>query len=141
MEYPECIFCKIANGQIPSNKVYEDEQILAFLDVNPVSAGHTLVVTKEHFSDFTQVPKNLVSHAYLVAQLVAQACVKELKASGVNVLTNAGKAAGQEVFHFHIHVIPRYKNDGIGIPFEETTKLLPSDQLPLLADSIKKGLE
>lgn len=134
-----CIFCKIAGGEIPANKVYEDQDIVAFLDVNPASKGHTLVVTKEHFQDFARVPKNLLSHAFLVAQLVSQACLKELGADGVNILTNVGQAAGQSVFHFHVHVIPRYANDAIGLPF--VPRALPSDQLPLLASSIKKGLE
>ncbi len=135
----DCIFCKIAQGLIPANKVYEDEAIIAFLDVNPASKGHTLVVTKRHFQDFTQVPKDLLAHAYQVAQLVSQACLTQLGASGVNVLTNIGHSAGQSVLHFHIHVIPRYDNDVLGAPFSHHLAL-PSDQLPLLADSIRKGL-
>lgn len=134
-----CIFCKIGNGEIPSNKVYEDQDVVAFLDINPASRGHTLVIPKEHFDDFTKAPRDVISHVFLVAQLVSQACIKELGADGVNILTNVGEAAGQSVKHFHVHVIPRYKNDSIGLPFKP--KALPSDQLLLLADSIKKGIK
>ncbi len=134
-----CIFCRIARGEIPTNKVYEDQDVIAFLDINPASVGHTLVVSKEHFDDFTKAPKDVVSHVFQVAQLIAQACLVELKADGVNVITNIGKAAGQSIGHFHVHVIPRYANDRIGIPFGKTLSL-PSDQFPQLADSIRKGL-
>ena len=90
-----CLFCKIASGQIPCNKIYEDQDVIAFLDINPASKGHTLVVTKEHFQDFTKTPRDVIGHVYSVAQLISQACIKELKATGVNVITNAGKSAGQ----------------------------------------------
>lgn len=136
-----CLFCKIASGQIPCNKIYEGQDVIAFLDINPASKGHTLVVTKEHFQDFTKTPRDVIGHVYSVAQLISQACIKELKATGVNVITNAGKSAGQSVLHFHVHVIPRYDGDGIGIPFEPSVPLIGSEQLPLLANSIKKGIE
>ena len=81
-----CLFCKIASGQIPCNKIYEDQDVIAFLDINPASKGHTLVVTKEHFQDFTKTPRDVIGHVYSVAQLISQACIKELKATGVNVM-------------------------------------------------------
>lgn len=135
-----CVFCKIARGEIPACKVYEDQDVLAFLDVAPASKGHTLVITKEHFKDFTLVPKDLVGHLFQVAQLVSQACLAKLGATGVNVLTNIGRTAGQSVMHVHVHVIPRYDNDHIPQLFSKSISL-PSDQLPLLADSIKKGID
>ena len=135
-----CVFCRIARGEIPCNKVYEDQDVIAFLDINPASIGHTLVVAKEHFDDFAHAQKSIVSHIFQVAQLVSQACLVQLNATGVNVLTNIGEAAGQSIPHFHVHVIPRYANDRIGIPFSHTLTL-PSDRFPLLADSIKRGLE
>lgn len=135
----DCVFCRIARGEIPSNKVYEDERVVCFLDNNPASKGHTLVVTKAHYENFTTLPKDLLSHAFQVAQLVSQACIAQLGATGVNILTNVGSSAGQSVPHFHVHVIPRYENDSVGKLFEHTLAL-PSDQLLLLADSIRKGM-
>jgi len=135
-----CVFCKIGRNEIPSNKVYEDQDVIAFLDVNPASKGHTLVVTKEHFADFTKVPKSLVAHSYQVAQIISQACVGQLGATGVNVLTNVGRSAGQSIPHFHIHVVPRYNDDRIGELFNHPLEL-PSDSFPMLASSIKSGIK
>jgi histidine triad (HIT) family protein len=134
-----CIFCKIANGNIPSYKVYEDNDVLAFLDVNPASRGHTLVVTKEHFDSVVTCPKAILDKAFEVAQLVAQAEIKQLGATGVNILTNCGKSAGQTVNHFHIHVIPRYDEDGLKLEFPP--KQLENSQMDQIKDSIKKALE
>lgn len=139
MEDTSCIFCKIANGTIPSYKVYEDNDIIAFLDVNPASRGHTLVVTKEHFESMVHTPKAILDKAFEIAQLVAQAQIAHLGASGVNVLTNIGEAAGQSVHHFHIHVIPRYENDGLKLSFPP--KELTSGQMDEIKDSIQKGLK
>ncbi len=133
-----CIFCKIARGEIPSYKVYEDDVVLAFLDVNPSSRGHTLVVPKEHFDDMTKCPKDILDYCFEVAQLIAQAQIKELGATGANVLTNIGKSAGQSVRHFHIHVIPRYDNDGLKLAFPP--KQLEDKEMLLIQDSISKGL-
>ena len=134
-----CIFCKIANGNIPSYKVYEDNDVLAFLDVNPASRGHTLVVTKEHFDSVVTCPKAILDKAFEVAQLVAQAEIKQLGATGVSILTNCGKSAGQTVNHFHIHVIPRYDEDGLKLEFPP--KQLENSQMDQIKDSIKKALE
>lgn len=133
-----CIFCKIANGTIPCYKVYEDDLVIAFLDVNPASHGHTLVVPKEHFSNMTTCPKNILDHVFEVAQLVAQAQIAQLGADGVNIISNIGKAAGQSVEHFHVHVIPRYHNDGLKLNFPP--KQLEEKEMLLLQDSIKKGI-
>ncbi len=138
MKDTSCIFCKIANGTIPSYKVYEDNEIIAFLDVNPASRGHTLVVTKEHFSNMTTCPKNILDRAFEVAQLVAQAQIAHLGASGVNVLTNVGESAGQSVQHFHIHVIPRYDNDGLKLSFPP--RQLTDSEMSDITKSIKNGL-
>ena len=113
MKDTSCIFCKIANGTIPSYKVYEDNDVIAFLDVNPASRCHTLVVTKEHFSNMTTCPKAILDKVFEVAQTIAQAQIAQLGATGVNVLTNCGESAGQSVPHFHIHIIPRKTGDGI----------------------------
>lgn len=133
-----CIFCKIANGTIPSYKVYEDNDVIAFLDVNPASRGHTLVVTKEHFDNMATCPKAILDKVFEVAQTVAQAQIAHLGASGVNVLTNIGKSAGQSVHHFHVHVIPRYDEDGLKLEFPP--KQLAASEMKEIKDSIEKGL-
>lgn len=140
MNYKEdCIFCKIGRGEIPCAKVYEDAEILAFLDVNPVSKGHTLVITKEHFKNFLLVPKDLLGKAMSVAQKIAQAQVEQLGAKGCNIITNVNEIAGQSVMHVHIHVIPRYdEGDGLKLNFEP--KEIEQFNLPVLASQIKKGL-
>lgn len=135
-----CVFCKIISGEIPCHKVYEDNQILAFLDISQTTRGHTLVVTKEHFQNFLYVPKDLLSRAISVAQQIAQAEVASLGAKGVNILINTNEVAGQTVMHFHIHVIPRYdSNDNLKIEFIPAQ--IGKINLPMVAEEIKKDLE
>jgi len=135
----DCIFCKIARGEIPCAKIYEDDEILAFLDVSPASKGHTLVITKEHFDSMLTVPSDLLAKAFRVAQRIAQVQETNLGAKGVNVLTNIHKIAGQSVNHFHIHVIPRYNpNDGLKLGFEPNE--IEHFNLPVIAVNIKKGM-
>jgi histidine triad (HIT) family protein len=138
MKDTSCIFCKIANGTIPSYKVYEDNDVIAFLDVNPASRGHTLVVTKEHFSNMTTCPKAILDKVFEVAQTIAQAQMAQLGATGVNVLTNVGESAGQSVHHFHVHVIPRYDNDGLKLSFPP--KQLEDSEFTSIKSTIEKGL-
>ncbi len=138
MEDTSCIFCKIANGEIPSYKVYEDCDVIAFLDVNPASRGHTLVLPKDHYTSIVTTPKAILDKAFEVAQLVAQAEIAQLGASGVNVITNCGKSAGQTIDHFHIHVIPRYEHDGLKLDFPP--KQLADSTMKEIKDSIEKGL-
>ena len=131
-----CIFCKIARGEIPCHKVYEDDKILAFLDISQTTKGHTLVITKEHFDNFLFVPKDLLAQAISVAQKIAQASVTSLNAKGVNILINTNEAAGQTVMHFHIHVIPRY-DDSDHISIEFTPNAIEKLNLPAVASEIK----
>ncbi len=133
-----CIFCRIARNEIVSYKVYEDDCVLAFLDVNPAARGHTLVVPKEHFDDITTCPKDILDHVMHVVQTIAQAQIKELGATGVNVISNVGEDAGQSVKHFHVHVIPRYAKDGLKLEFP--AKQLEAGEMKLLADSIRQGI-
>jgi len=135
----DCIFCKIARGEVPCAKIYEDDEILAFLDVSPSSKGHTLVITKEHFDSMLTVPSDLLAKAFRVAQKIAQVQETNLGAKGVNVLTNIHEIAGQSVNHFHIHVIPRYNpNDGLKLGFEPNE--IEHFNLPAIAGNIKKGM-
>ena len=107
----DCIFCKIVRGEIPSTKVYEDDDIMAFMDIGPVIKGHTLVIPKQHHDPLMNVPKDLLKKLILVVQRIATAQVSGLKADGVNVSQANGEIAGQIIQHVHFHVIPRYKDD------------------------------
>ena len=140
MENKDCIFCKIAEGIIPSHKVYEDDDVLAFLDISQVTPGHTLVISKKHFSNFLTTEKDVMHKVMDVAQRIGQAQMSILGAKGVNILTNVNKEAGQSVFHFHVHVIPRYiANEGFRIEMRENDKLSELS-LPAIADEIKKAI-
>ena len=108
---PDCIFCKIIDGDIPSFKVFEDEKTLAFMDISPVNPGHVLVIPKYHVPDLMQIPTDWLKATVATAQTVAQAVDKALKPDGMNILQSNGAAAGQSVFHLHVHVIPRTAGD------------------------------
>lgn len=107
------IFTRIVNGEIPAHRVYEDDQTLAFLDINPASRGHTLVIPKQEFADLLTTPPELLAAVALTSQKVAQAIMDVLRPDGINVVQNNGAAAGQVVFHYHMHLIPRWEGDGV----------------------------
>jgi histidine triad (HIT) family protein len=109
-----CIFCKIVKGEIPSSKVYEDDDVLAFLDIAPVNIGHTLVIPKGHFENILKTPEETMVHMMKVVKKVSHG-LDVLKPDGININMNNKSAAGQVVFHSHIHVIPRYEGDGFGL--------------------------
>jgi len=113
MTSSDCIFCKIVNGRIPCNKIYEDEHILAFLDIRPVSDGHTLVVPKAHFEKLHQCPPQVLSSIASCVGKIVQAVVGVAGAAGYNVLCNNGRVAGQLVDHVHFHIIPRNEGDNV----------------------------
>jgi len=106
-----CIFCKIINHEIPATVLYEDETALVIMDIGPIVEGHALVIPKIHFEQLTDLPDDQVAHLHQVAKKIAQAQQRALQATGINILQNNGVAAGQEVPHFHIHVIPRFDDD------------------------------
>lgn len=106
-----CIFCKIANKEIPGKYVYEDDLCVAFLDLSQVTKGHTLVVPKAHVKNILDADSLLSSHLFKVATILSQKITRQLNAEGCNILSNANQIAGQTVMHFHIHIIPRYKED------------------------------
>lgn len=108
----ETIFSKIISGEIPAEKVYEDDYAYAFLDINPVNPGHTLVVPKKWSSGFLDASEDTICHLIPAIQKVAMAVKAATGAPGVNIIQNEGAAAGQKVFHLHFHVIPRFENDG-----------------------------
>jgi len=104
----DCIFCKIANGEIPSDKVYEDENFRVILDLSPASKGHMLILPKSHARDITELKEDIAGKALVLAAKLGRASMSALGATGFNTLANTGESAGQTVFHCHIHVIPRY---------------------------------
>ena len=132
------VFCKIIDGEIPCYKLYEDDDVLAFLDISQVTKGHALVVPKKHYDNFLATPQEVMHKVMDIAQRIGQVEIK-LGAEGVNILTNCYEAAGQSVPHFHVHVIPRYSNNG-GFILEMHSN---SDglNLPAIAEDIKKGLK
>lgn len=108
-----CIFCKIAKGEIPSHKVYEDEHVLAFLDIRPVNAGHTLVIPKDHFENIYTTPDETWARISLAVKKVALAVKEGVDADGINLSMNNEAPAGQVIFHAHVHIIPRKIDDGL----------------------------
>ena len=108
MKKDDCIFCKLANGDIPTTTLYEDEDFRAILDLGPATKGHTLILPKEHFRDLTELSPEISSKVLGVARHIGMALMKGLGAKGFNVIQNNGEAAGQTVMHYHVHVIPRY---------------------------------
>jgi histidine triad (HIT) family protein len=108
----ECIFCKIINKEIPSEKIYEDDLVFGFLDINPVNLGHSLLIPKEHFENMHEVPDDLASHIIKIAKKISKA-IKKSGAEGTVISMNNGSAAGQTVFHQHTHIIPRFEKDNL----------------------------
>ena len=113
-----CIFCKIAEGQIPSNTLYEDDNFRVILDIAPAVKGHAIVLPKSHSADLLCVDPLTAERALTVISRVANAIKKALGCDGINILQNNGSAAGQSVFHLHFHIIPRYENDDFRIPWK-----------------------
>ena len=116
----ECIFCKIVDGELPATLVASDERALAFMDINPATAGHTLVIPRAHAQDIHDVAAEDLVAAVLLAQRVAGLARERLGADGVTLMQASGRAAWQTVFHFHIHVIPRYTGDPLALPWVPT---------------------
>jgi histidine triad (HIT) family protein len=108
----DCIFCKIIKGDIPSNKVYEDDNVFAFLDITPVNLGHTLVIPKKHFTNIYETPEDILIHVMKAVKSISKATKTALGADGVNIIMNNDAGAGQIIMHSHVHVIPRFNNDG-----------------------------
>ena len=134
MRKDNCIFCKIINGEIPSHVLYEDEQFKVILDVNPATKGHALILPKEHYANLYELPEETAADAMKLAQRMMRKMTEKLDCDGFNIVQNNGEAAGQTVFHFHMHLIPRYKNDG------EILKYIAGDPGPEDLERIKKTL-
>ncbi|MGC4018765.1 MAG: HIT family protein [Muricomes sp.] len=134
MKDKECIFCKIASGDIPSSTLYEDEKFRVILDLNPASKGHALIIPKEHYRNLYDLEENIAAEAMVLAKKMITKLRDVLGCAGYNIVQNNEEAAGQTVYHFHMHLIPRYKGDKVGLGWK-MGKLTEED-----AEAILKGL-
>lgn len=137
-----CIFCKIVNGELPSAKVYENDEILAFLDISQITKGHTLVIPKVHKEDLFEMDEEIAGKLFSAVPSIAQAIKDEFGAKGMNLLNNNGASAGQEVFHYHMHLIPRYdENDGFSKRFVSHQSEYSPEDLQTMAAAISSKLK
>jgi len=114
---PDCLFCKIVSGELPSERIDEDERTVAFMDINPATRGHALVVPRRHAANLLEIDAEDLAATFAAAQRLARTVVQRFDADGVNLINACGAAAWQTVFHFHIHVIPRYEGDPLRLPW------------------------
>ncbi len=131
---PDCLFCKIVAGEVPATRVREDERTIAFMDINPATRGHVLVIPREHAQDLLSIDPDDLAAVATAAQTVASTMPERLGADGVNLLNSCGRAAWQTVFHFHLHVIPRYDNDPLRLPWSPEPGV--GDALAAAADEL-----
>lgn len=139
MKKDDCIFCKLANGDIPTNALYEDDLVKAIFDLSPASEGHIIILTKEHFDNLFSLDDETASHLFKVAKKLAKAIKEALNCDGINILQNNGEIAGQTVFHFHLHIIPRYVGDNIKIGWSQGK--VSEDEIKKLANQIQNRIE
>lgn len=136
----ECIFCKIIKGEISSFKVFENDKVFCFFDINPLTKGHTLVIPKTHYKDIFEIPESDLKEIISAAKNLSIKITKTLGAEGVNLVNASGEFAEQSVFHFHLHIVPRYKTDGLEMNKWWQTKTQKADfeELKQLAEKLKK---
>lgn len=132
MKDENCIFCKLANGEIPTSTLYEDEDFRVILDANPASKGHALIIPKEHYANLYELDDELASKVIVLAKKMITKLAGILECDGYNLVQNNGETAGQTVFHFHLHLIPRYKGDAVGIGWKPG-KLTEGDKEEILS--------
>ena len=138
MRKDDCIFCRLANGDIPTNGLYEDDIVKAIFDLSPASMGHVIILTKEHFDDLFSIDEETASHVFKVATKLAKAIKEELNCEGMNILQNNGEIAGQTVFHFHMHIIPRYVGDHVKFAWNQGK--ISEDEIKDLTKKIQNRL-
>ncbi|KAB8121752.1 MAG: diadenosine tetraphosphate hydrolase [Candidatus Phytoplasma cynodontis] len=131
------IFTEIINKKIPSYIIYEDELVIAFLDINPFTKGHTLVATKKDYSFITEIPKNIFLHMFEIIQIISKVLIKTLNAKGINLLNNNGKEAGQTIFHYHVHLIPRFELKEISFIQNQNYSLIDREYNQIKKEIIK----
>src|SRR5438270_13330508 len=135
MSDQDCIFCKIIAGEIPAQKIAEDERTVAFMDINPATRGHVLVVPRRHVRDLLEIEDEDLAATILAARRIAQRVTDRLDADGVNLLNSCGAVAWQTVYHFHVHVIPRYEGDPLRLPWKPQEG--DSDEIAEAAEALK----
>ncbi|HZE05379.1 MAG TPA: HIT family protein [Solirubrobacteraceae bacterium] len=135
MTDPDCIFCKIVAGELPSQRVDEDERTVAFMDVNPATRGHALVVPRAHAKNLLEIEHDDLAATVAAAQRLARSAIERLGADGVTLMNGCGAAAWQTVFHFHVHVIPRYEGDPLRLPW--TPKPGDPERIAAAADALR----
>jgi histidine triad (HIT) family protein len=127
MQKDSCVFCRIVRKEAPASVVYEDERVMAFMDTRPVSEGHTLVITKKHYDDIYDIPEELAAYLHKIVKRTSVVLGKVMKADGISIVQQNGRAAGQEIFHLHVHIIPRYEGHKLlpfgGVPESTREKL------------------
>jgi histidine triad (HIT) family protein len=138
----ECVFCQIINNQAPAKRVYEDEQVVAFLSNRPVNEGHTLVVPKRHYENIYEISQEEVAYLFKITKQVAHAVKDAMDAKGIRIVQNNGWAAGQVIFHLHVHVIPLLPEEGFthGKAYRNQTCERPQDRLEQDAEKIRRHL-
>ena len=139
MNDESCIFCKIAKGEIPSRTLFEDERFRVILDISPASKGHAIILPKNHAANIFELPIEDAKEIFVIAKKVSTAMEKVLHCDGINILQNNGEAAGQTVFHLHVHLIPRYKGDSITIRW--SPEELDAVKLDIIKEEINKELK
>jgi histidine triad (HIT) family protein len=141
LKMSDCIFCKIVNGEIPSAKVFENEHVFAFLDISQVTKGHTLVIPKIHKENLYELTPEIAKNLFETVPEIAKAIKSEFDPIGLNLVNNNGEHAGQSVFHFHMHLIPRYgKGDGFGVVWKTHNSEYTSEELKKMASDLAKYL-
>jgi diadenosine tetraphosphate (Ap4A) HIT family hydrolase len=133
-----CIFCQIVAKQAPSSILYEDATVMAFLDIRPLNMGHTLVIPKEHYVDIFDTPDKVLAAVHVVSKQLAVAVKKATNADGISIIQQSGKAAGQDIFHIHVHVVPRF--EGQKLPSFHELKLVDRVELEAMAVKIRTYL-
>jgi histidine triad (HIT) family protein len=133
-----CIFCKIIQKTVPSSILYEDNTVLAFLDIKPLSKGHTLVIPKNHYADIFDIPKNDLQEIYAVTKTLATAIKNATNADGISIIQQNGKAAGQVIFHYHVHIVSRF--NGLSLPSFTELNIAERKELDEMAAKIKQHL-
>ena len=136
----QCIFCKIVAGEIPSTKVFEDGEVLSFMDINPVGRGHLLVIPKNHYSTVFDIPEGDLNAVFKTAQRIAQALKETLEMPGLNLIQSNGRAASQVIDHFHLHLIPRWPGDGLSKSMDWELKPGDMGEISGLAERIRQKL-
>jgi histidine triad (HIT) family protein len=134
-----CIFCKIGKKEAEAEVLFEDDRVISFLDINPLNYGHTLVIPKKHYENFASLEESELKHLTAVTQKLSKAVVDSLKAEGFNIIVNNGKAAGQTVFHFHYHIIPRFESDKF-IFHRNMKKYGENDPISYYGDKIRQAV-